>query len=80
MQNVTLYTFKSEHASSLWFLYVSSGTYEDTFFIKKEFFEFAVTLFILMNLMFDSGVILWGEIWCLSLCGVEELNQTRLGW
>ena len=27
------------------------------FFIKKEFFEFAVTLFILMNLMFDSGVI-----------------------
>ena len=59
MQNVTLYTFKSEHASSLWFLYVSSGTYEDTFFfIKKEFFEFAVNLFILMNLMFDSGVIL----------------------
>ena len=40
------------------FYNVSSGTYEDTFFIKKEFFEFAVTLFILMNLMFDSGVIL----------------------
>ena len=36
--NVTLYTLKSVHASSLWFLYVSSGTYEDTFFLLKRSF------------------------------------------
>ena len=41
----------------------------------KSFLSFWWFPFTLMNLMFDLGVILWGEIRCLSLWGVRGLNS-----
>ena len=43
----------------------------------QELLQLVIISFILMTLMFDSGVILKGEIRCLSLSGIKGLNNTR---
>ena len=39
--------------------------------------QFMITSFILLTLMFDSGVIMKGEIRCQSLIGVKGLNPEQ---
>ena len=43
----------------------------------QELLQLVIISFILMTLMFDSGVILKGEIRCWSLSGIKGLNNTR---
>ena len=52
-------------------LYISKGADEENLFNNQEFHELVIISFILMTLMFDSGVIFYGEIRCLSLVGVR---------
>ena len=42
---------------------------------NQELLELVIISFILVTLMFDLGVILWGEI-RLSLLGVKVLNYS----
>ena len=42
---------------------------------NQVFLEFAITSFILVTTMFDSGAITLREIRCLSLLGVEVLSR-----
>ena len=51
-------------------LYISKGADEENLFNNQEFHELVIISFILMTLMFESGVILY-EIRCLSLVGVR---------
>ena len=46
----------------------------ENLFNNQELIEFVIVSFLLVTLMFDSGVILWGEIRCQSLLGVKGLN------
>ena len=46
----------------------------ENLFNNQELLEFVIVSFLLVTLMFDSGVILWGEIRCQSLLGVKGLN------
>ena len=48
-------------------LYISCASYKENLFKNQELLELAIISSILMNLMFDSRVILWGEIRCLML-------------
>ena len=43
---------------------------------NQELRNLLIISIILITLMFDSGVIMWGEIRCLSLRGVKGLKQT----
>ena len=45
-------------------------------FVHQELFQLMIISYTLMTLMFDSGVILLGEIRCLSFLGVKELTFT----
>ena len=47
-------------------------------FSKNQGLNFLIITLILMNLMFDLGVILLGEITCLSLLGVKGLLREEL--
>ena len=49
------------------FLYISCGTYRENLSNNQELLEFVIISVTLITLMFDSGVILLGEIRCLSL-------------
>ena len=44
-------------------------------FSKNQGLKFLIITLILMNLMFDLGVILLGEITCLSLLRVKGLKR-----
>ena len=46
----------------------------ENLFNNQELLEFVIISFLLVTLMFDSGLILWGEIKYWSLSGVKGLN------
>ena len=50
---------------------------KENLYNNQEVLQLIIISFILMTLMFDSGVILKGEIRCLSLSGIKGLNNTR---
>ena len=53
------------------FLYISYGADKENLFNNQELLLLVVISFILVPLIFDSGVILQGEIRCLLLLGVK---------
>ena len=57
--------------------YISYGACKENF-SKNQGLKFLIITLILMNLMFDLGVILLGEITCLSLLGVKGLLREEL--
>ena len=56
-------------------LYIFQGAYKENVSHNQELLELVIISFILVTLMFDLGVILWGEI-RLSLLGVKVLNYS----
>ena len=58
-------------------LYVSWSADKENLFKDQELYELVITSLILMTLMFDSGVILWGEIRSWSLLGVKGLRLEK---
>ena len=56
-------------------LYIFQGANKENVSHNQELLELAIISFILVTLMFDLGVILWGEI-RLSLLGVKVLNYS----
>ena len=54
-------------------LYLSHGSYKENLSNNQEFLKFVITFFILMTLMCDSGMILLGDIRCLSLLQLKGL-------
>ena len=63
----TLHNLTSVYKFSTPFLYISCGTYRENLSNNQELLEFVIISVTLITLMFDSGVILLGEIRCLSL-------------
>ena len=60
-------------------LYTFHVTSKENSSINQELFEFAIPSFILMTLIFNSGVILLKEITVLNCCTMLELrNKGRL--
>ena len=55
-------------------LYISWAVDMENLFNNQEFYTLLVISLILVTLMFDSGVILKGEIWSWSLLGVKGLR------
>ena len=53
-------------------LYISWAVNKENLFKNQELYKLLVISLILVTLMFDSGVILKGEIWSWSLLGVIE--------
>ena len=56
-------------------LYIFQGANKENVSHNQELLELVIISFILVTLMFDLGVILWGEI-RLSLLGVKVLNYS----
>ena len=56
-------------------LYISYGADKENLFCNHEFLQLVIIFFILLTLMFDSGVMLWGEIKCWSLLRVKGLME-----
>ena len=56
-------------------LYIFQGANKENVSLNQELLELVIISFILVTLMFDLGVILWGEI-RLSLLGVKVLNYS----
>ena len=64
-------------------LYIFYGVCRENLSNNQELLEFPIISLILLNSMFDLGVILLGEIRCLSLLGVKGLPAkpfNRLKW
>ena len=61
--------------SSYCSLYISYDADKRNFFNGQEPPSLVIISFILMTLMFDSGMILWGEIRCQSSVGVINDNN-----
>ena len=53
-------------------LYISWGADKKNLFANQKVLSLVIISFILMTLMCDSGVMLWGEIRCWSLLGVKS--------
>ena len=58
------------------FAILSYGAGKENLFNHQELFQLVIISYTFMTLMFDSGVILLGEIRCLSFLGVKELTFT----
>ena len=56
-------------------LYIFQGANKENVSHNQELLELVIISFILVTVMFDLGVILWGEI-RLSLLGVKVLNYS----
>ena len=56
-------------------LYIFQGANKENVSHNQELLELVIISFILVTLMFDLGVILWGEI-RLSLLGVKVLKYS----
>ena len=63
----TLYTHPYASFRYCSSVYISYGACKENLFNNQELLEFLMISLILMNLMFDLGVLLLGEIQCLSL-------------
>ena len=48
---------------------------KENLFTDQKFLLMVIISFILMTLMCDSGLILWGEIRCSSLLGFKGLKK-----
>ena len=61
--------------SSLYYsLYVPNATHKENLLNNQELLNIVIISFTLMTLMFELGVILLGEIRCLSLQGLKGLK------
>ena len=61
--------------SSLYYsLYVPNATHKENLLNNQELLNIVIISFTLMTLMFELGVILLGEIRCLSLRGFKGLK------
>ena len=61
--------------SSLYYsLYVPNCTHKENLLNNQELLNIVIISFTLMTLMFELGVILLGEIRCLSLLGFKGLK------
>ena len=61
--------------SSLYYsLYVPNCTHKENLLNNQELLNIVIISFTLMTLMFELGVILLGEIRCLSLRGFKGLK------
>ena len=57
-------------------LYIFQDANKENVSHNQELLELVIISFILVTLMFDLGVILWGEIKCWSLLGVKVLKYS----
>ena len=71
----TIYTLKSVCTLSLLIPIYFLGSWKGNLFNNQELLKLVIIFFILMTLMYDSGVILWGEIIYLSLLRVKAEHQ-----
>ena len=67
------YCASSPHYS----LYNSYGALKENLSNNQGLYKFGIISLILINFMFDVGVILLGEITCLSLLGVKGLIRLQ---
>ena len=59
-------------------LYISLCASKENLFNNQEVLQLIIISFILVTLMFDSGVILKGEIRCWSLSGIKVLLTVHI--
>ena len=81
MMSLTLYTLTSVCTFSILFsvhflMCLCAG--KENLFNNQEVLQLTIISFILMTSMFDSGVILKGEIRCWSLLGVKGLITAHI--
>ena len=73
--NLTLYTLTSVCIFSILFsIHFSEGTEKENLFKNQEPPLLVIISFVLMTLLYDSGMILLGEIRCWSLLGIKGLR------
>ena len=60
-------------------LYIFPKVLTGEFVYQSKALSSVIISFILMTLMCDSGVILWGEIRCWSLLGFKGLTRRKKG-
>ena len=72
---LTIYTLTSVCILSLLIPIYFLGCWKGNLFNNQELLKSVIIFFILMTLMCDSGVILWGEIIYLSLLRVKAEHQ-----
>ena len=65
--NQTVHNLTSESIFSLLFQYIFFGTDKENLFNHQSVFKLAIISFILMTVVNDSAVLLWGEIRCWSI-------------
>ena len=71
---VTFYTLASLYNFSLLFSIHFLWHCKENLFNNQELRDFVFISFFLLILMFDSGVILLGEVQCLSILGVKGFH------
>ena len=75
---LTLYTLTSVWIFSLQLSKHFLWCWKENLLNNQELLQLVIISFILITLMFDSQVILWGEIWCWSQMRVKKLNVYHL--